>query len=162
MHLHGHDFYILGTGTGTFSASSASLNYVNPPRRDTVQLVSQGWAVIAFKTDNPGAWLLHCHISWHAAGGLSLGYLERPSDIPSLYSVDVNSQAYQNTCTNWKSYASKMVYKQSDSGLRRRELIGQDVELEMEVMDEFPERRGLEQRDSVVRREVSHWGSQAY
>lgn len=55
-----------------------------------------------------------------------------------------------------------MFYKQSDSGLRRRELIGQDVELEMEVMDEFPERRGLEQRETVVRREVRHWGSQVY
>ncbi|KAK5088674.1 hypothetical protein LTR05_002894 [Lithohypha guttulata] len=162
MHLHGHDFFILGTGTGTFSASAnlGQLNFTNPPRRDTVQLTSQGWAVVAFKTDNPGAWLLHCHISWHAAGGLSLGFLERPSEIPSMYGNKVNSQAYKNTCSNWKTYAATMVYHQDDSGLKKRETIGGNVELEMEVMDEMPERRALEK--TVVRREVSHWGNQAY
>ncbi len=25
-------------------------------------LPAGGWLVIAFPTDNPGAWLLHCHI----------------------------------------------------------------------------------------------------
>jgi len=56
---HGHDFYILGTGTGSYtSAQQNSLNYINPPRRDVAMLPAGGWLVVAFQTDNPGAWLL--------------------------------------------------------------------------------------------------------
>lgn len=64
IHLHGHDFYVLGTGTGTFDISSdpANLQYTNPKRRDTTVLPAGGWVVLAFPTDNPGAWLMHCHI----------------------------------------------------------------------------------------------------
>jgi FtsP/CotA-like multicopper oxidase with cupredoxin domain len=63
IHLHGHDFFVLGSGTGTFDASSATLNFANPPRRDTSTLPgggNGGWLVIAFQANNPGAWLMHC------------------------------------------------------------------------------------------------------
>lgn len=64
IHLHGHDFYVMGTGPGQFNVSSdpANLVYNNPTRRDTTILPGGGWLAIAFPTDNPGAWLLHCHI----------------------------------------------------------------------------------------------------
>ena len=58
MHLHGHDFYILGAGAGNFS-DAAQLKYVNPMRRDVAMLPADGWLVIAFRTNNPGAWLMH-------------------------------------------------------------------------------------------------------
>lgn len=60
MHLHGHDFSLLGQGPGTFdvTANFGDLNFVNPPRRDVAILLASGWTVIAFKTDNPGAWLM--------------------------------------------------------------------------------------------------------
>lgn len=61
IHLHGHDFYLLGQGSGSFTGVS-QLNFVNPPRRDVAMLEGSGFMVIAFLTDNPGAWLLHCHI----------------------------------------------------------------------------------------------------
>jgi len=56
IHLHGHDSYVLGSGTGTFSvaANLAQLRFTNPPRRDVVQLPGGGWLVIAYPTDNPG------------------------------------------------------------------------------------------------------------
>lgn len=57
IHLHGHDFFILGTGDGTFPGPDA-LNYSMPTRRDVAMLPALGWLVIAFQTDNPGAWLL--------------------------------------------------------------------------------------------------------
>ena len=61
IHLHGHDFYVLGAGTGIFA--NQTLNYVNPPRRDVAMLPLNGYLVLAFITDNPGAWLMHCHVS---------------------------------------------------------------------------------------------------
>ena len=68
IHLHGHDFYILAQGDGTFSNDTA-LNLTNPPRRDVAMLPGAGYLVIAFVTDNPGAWLMHCHIGWHTDEG---------------------------------------------------------------------------------------------
>ena len=62
IHLHGHDFFILGAGNGTYT--NQELNIFNPPRRDTANMPAAGWLVIAFETDNPGTWLMHCHIGW--------------------------------------------------------------------------------------------------
>lgn len=61
MHLHGHDMYILGTGTGNYTNTTA-LNFQNPPRRDVATLPAGGWMVLAFVTDNPGAWLMHWYV----------------------------------------------------------------------------------------------------
>lgn len=66
IHLHGHDFFVLASGSGTYS-SSVSLNQANPPRRDTALLPAAGFLVLAFETDNPGVWLMHCHIGWHTS-----------------------------------------------------------------------------------------------
>lgn len=54
MHLHGHDFYVLAQGQGLYLPELVELNTDNPPRRDTVTLLGNGYAVIAFKSDNPG------------------------------------------------------------------------------------------------------------
>lgn len=55
MHLHGHDFWILDSGYGTFDPSQVdTLSVVNTPRRDVAMMPASGYLVIAFKTDNPG------------------------------------------------------------------------------------------------------------
>lgn len=54
MHLHGHDFWVLGSGDGTYDASVADLTRTNAPRRDVVLLPANGWVAFAFYTDNPG------------------------------------------------------------------------------------------------------------
>ncbi len=58
MHLHGHHFRtILANGnTG--------------PLRDTVLINRGETAEIAFVADNPGDWLLHCHMLEHSASGM--------------------------------------------------------------------------------------------
>ncbi len=59
MHLHGHHFRRLGAGGD------------EGPLRDTLLLDPAENADIAFVADNPGAWLLHCHMLEHAAAGMS-------------------------------------------------------------------------------------------
>lgn len=78
IHLHGHDFFIISQGTGAWNGSSRT---ENPPRRDTAMLPSNGHLVIAFQTDNPGAWLMHCHIGWHTTEGFALQFLERTDEV---------------------------------------------------------------------------------
>jgi hypothetical protein len=116
MHLHGHDFSVLGQGAGIFDASTATLNFVDPPRRDTAMLIENGWTVLAFQTDNPGAWLFHCHIGWHVSSGLSLQFLEREADI--LRTANINA-AFTDTCNSFSAYANSDadIYGKTDSGL---------------------------------------------
>ena len=67
IHLHGHDFVILGQNTTQYDPvqSPKTFIYTNPPRRDVALLPAGGYLVIAFKPDNPGVWLLHCHIGMY-------------------------------------------------------------------------------------------------
>lgn len=58
MHLHGHHFRrVLADGT-------------TGPLRDTLLMDRNERAGIAFVADNPGDWLLHCHMLEHSASGM--------------------------------------------------------------------------------------------
>lgn len=56
IHLHGHDFHIVGIGFGNFDEEKDPLSYnlVDPPVRNTVTVPISGWAAIRFKAINPG------------------------------------------------------------------------------------------------------------
>ena len=118
MHLHGHNFFVLATGTGTWDG--AITNVDNPQRRD-VQILpaadangAPGYIVIQFNMDNPGVWPFHCHIAWHVSAGLYINVIERPKDIQKL---QIPQTAYQ-TCRDWAAFSGHNVVDQIDSGLR--------------------------------------------
>lgn len=46
------------------------LELANAPRKDTLIIPSGGYAVIRIKADNPGVWLMHCHIQLHSEDGM--------------------------------------------------------------------------------------------
>ena len=112
IHLHGHDFLVLAQGSGTFS-DSVTLNTNNPPRRDTAMLPASGYLALAFETDNPGAWLMHCHIGWHTSEGFSLQFIERYDEIAGL----IDSDILNSTCSAWATYEEQFNVEQEDSGL---------------------------------------------
>jgi FtsP/CotA-like multicopper oxidase with cupredoxin domain len=101
FHLHGHQFWILETGSGPFDWTSYHENIYpsksgavgNVLRRDTLTVEPYGWALIRFVADNPGLWAFHCHITWHMEAGLMaqfvsradvLGGTELPADVTAL------------------------------------------------------------------------------
>ena len=43
--------------------------------RNTVGVPVNGWAVIRFVADNPGVWLMHCHLDVHITWGLAMAFL---------------------------------------------------------------------------------------
>ncbi|PON79099.1 Laccase [Parasponia andersonii] len=77
IHLHGYDFYIVAEGFGNFNPTTDTkkFNLVDPPLRNTVAVPVNGWAVIRFVADNPGAWLMHCHLDVHITWGLAVVFL---------------------------------------------------------------------------------------
>ncbi|KAK7183195.1 hypothetical protein DPSP01_011427 [Paraphaeosphaeria sporulosa] len=113
IHLHGHDFFILAQGSGTYSSSSVTLNTDNPPRRDTAMLPASGYLVIAFETDNPGAWLMHCHIGWHTSEGFALQFIERYDEIAGI----TDSDRLSDGCSAWSTFQEENSIEQEDSGV---------------------------------------------
>ncbi|CAN6335346.1 unnamed protein product [Urochloa humidicola] len=77
IHIHGYDFYVLAQGFGNFDAKTHTLlfNLDDPPMRNTVAVPVNGWAVIRFVADNPGVWLMHCHLDVHITWGLAMAFL---------------------------------------------------------------------------------------
>ncbi|TFK34056.1 laccase [Crucibulum laeve] len=76
FHLHGHTFDVVR------SAGSSATNFANPVRRDVVSAGDSGDNVtIRFTTDNPGPWILHCHIDYHLETGLAVVFAEDPETI---------------------------------------------------------------------------------
>jgi hypothetical protein len=66
-------------------------------------LPTSGYLILAFETDNPGAWLMHCHIGWHTMEGFALQFLEMEDVIESQGLIDSN--VMDQTCDNWNTYA---------------------------------------------------------
>ncbi|XP_059165592.1 uncharacterized protein LOC131948095 isoform X3 [Physella acuta] len=53
------------------------------PIKDTVVVPSGGYVVIRFKADNPGLWLIHCHLELHMTDGMVALLNESYSQWPS-------------------------------------------------------------------------------
>ena len=106
MHLHGHDFAVLEQAYDKiFNSSCLTLKLDNPPRRDVVLVPRNGYVVIAFKADNPGAWLIHCHIAFHITEGLGIQILERQSDANKIWPKGSSAQKEaKRVCDNWETW----------------------------------------------------------
>ena len=86
IHKHGNKMYLIGNGIGPFpwatvseavAAVPQSFNLVDPPKRDgfvTAQATPTNatWTVFRYQVTSPGAWLVHCHVQSHLAGGMAM------------------------------------------------------------------------------------------
>ena len=104
MHLHGHDYIIIAQENRPYHPDdvwNGTFKYDNPPRRDVALLPRHGYLAVAFKTDNPGVWIMHCHIAWHASSGLGLQVRENEHLI-KLDPAIVKEKDYQ--CQKWTEW----------------------------------------------------------
>jgi len=119
IHLHGHDFALLAQSDQEYNETYAKsiITRKNPPRRDVALLPLGGFLVIAFKADNPGTWLMHCHIAWHASSGLALQIIENKANI----TIDQGTRdEMSRTCREWDHWVYKGKHYeplQDDSGI---------------------------------------------
>ncbi|KAJ1812456.1 hypothetical protein LPJ56_005131, partial [Coemansia sp. RSA 2599] len=92
IHLHGHVFQVVSSGPEEIIAP-AGVSEVDVPRpsksiksytgrvpvsRDTVVVPPGRYIKIRFRADNPGAWLLHCHMDIHMGMGMVMTFVEAP------------------------------------------------------------------------------------
>ncbi|TWU74258.1 hypothetical protein ED733_004598 [Metarhizium rileyi] len=84
IHLHGHSFYVLSSfradgrgGRGSYnpfeSEPAVPPNLVDPVKKDTVNVPRRGHVVIRVRADNPGVWMMHCHMLVHMGTGMVMG-----------------------------------------------------------------------------------------
>lgn len=129
IHLHGHDFLVLDQCVPALlppgqkcDASKPNLKTKNPPRRDVAFMPNGGYLTIAFKPDNPGVWILHCHIADHASMGLVAQIAEQKSKIIGLPPLGWPEE-WQYNCDKWIDYCNspgtcdKNCPLQTDSGV---------------------------------------------
>ncbi|KAI8016677.1 Laccase-7 [Camellia lanceoleosa] len=85
MHLHGFNFHALAQGFGNYDPinNPKKFNLINPQARNTIGVPTRGWAVIRFQANNPGIWLMHCHMDLHLPWGLSLAFEVENGPTPS-------------------------------------------------------------------------------
>lgn len=86
FHLHGHGFYVLSsyradgrTGWGSYNPyeggeSPSGLDLTTPLRKDTVAVPRRGHVVMRAFMDNPGVWMLHCHVQVHMSTGMAMAF----------------------------------------------------------------------------------------
>ncbi|KAK9283738.1 hypothetical protein L1049_011988 [Liquidambar formosana] len=77
IHLHGFNFHVLAQGFGNYHPVNdrKKFNLVNPQLRNTIGVPVGGWAVIRFHANNPGVWLMHCHLDVHLPWGLATAFV---------------------------------------------------------------------------------------
>lgn len=94
MHLHGHNFWVLGSAPGTafnyndvagaVAAGDPNISLTNVPYKDGHNLPQGGYLVLRYIADNPGAWFLHCHIGLHQQSGMGVVLFEGQDQLPPI------------------------------------------------------------------------------
>ncbi|KAI1102717.1 multicopper oxidase-domain-containing protein [Jackrogersella minutella] len=115
IHFHGHDFHILAQERHQWDGKTDSVQFKNPPRRDTAMLPAHGYLAVTIQLDNPGAWLVHCHIAWHASMGLVLEILESAD---SITIGGAEKKGFDETCSSWSNWWNAPApWPKEDSGV---------------------------------------------
>ncbi|XP_020086057.1 laccase-10-like isoform X2 [Ananas comosus] len=85
LHLHGFNFFVVGQGFGNYDTVNdpARFNLVDPVERNTVGVPDGGWVAIRFFADNPGVWLMHCHLDVHTSWGLRMAWVVNDGPLPN-------------------------------------------------------------------------------
>ncbi|KAK6580054.1 hypothetical protein PZA11_007076 [Diplocarpon coronariae] len=99
FHLHGHQVQVVerpASGQGRYSGQEGNFPAI-PMKRDTYAVNANSYAVIRFQANNPGVWLIHCHIEWHVIMGLTATIIEAPEllqgiSIPADHKANCDAQ----------------------------------------------------------------------
>ncbi|KAJ9608919.1 hypothetical protein H2200_006690 [Cladophialophora chaetospira] len=122
MHMHGHDFQVLAEGFGTWDGTIT--NPSNPQRRDVHMLwagatpENPSYIVLQYTQDNPGLWVVHCHIAWHLSAGMVVLLLEHPEEVSKIQIPD----SITGTCPAYSTWLAANPGVAVEDALRKRTL----------------------------------------
>ncbi|XP_069100902.1 uncharacterized protein [Argopecten irradians] len=89
------------------------LELQRPPIKDTIIVPSGGYVVVRIRADNPGLWIMHCHVELHSIYGMALvineSYANVPKSPPGFPECRSFSSSAASTSTRHKRSASHAV-----------------------------------------------------
>lgn len=88
IHLHGHFFRVLA-GQGN-----------DAPIKHTIDVPPMGRRTVEFHADNPGDWLLHCHLLYHMHAGMTRIFSYQPDDWTPPTQGKIKPGTENVICTN--------------------------------------------------------------
>ncbi|KAL4114131.1 hypothetical protein PRIC2_014811 [Phytophthora ramorum] len=112
FHLHSHAPWVVGSGQASaediYNNNLPPLKLEGAMKRDVYSVppcttddngfcVNVGYLVLRFTTDNPGVWMMHCHIDWHMDIGLAMIFVEGEKELQEK-GPDVFSSSLLSVC----------------------------------------------------------------
>ncbi|KAE8876322.1 hypothetical protein PF005_g29727 [Phytophthora fragariae] len=129
FHLHSHVAWVVGSGHASaqdvYNNKLPALKLKGAMVRDVYTVppcevdakgvcVNVGYVVLRFKADNPGVWMMHCHVDWHMAIGMGMVFVEGEAELhkkgPKAFSSSLLS-----VCKN------KSKQSEGEAGRRRQQ-----------------------------------------
>ncbi|KAF5467674.1 hypothetical protein F2P56_011905 [Juglans regia] len=120
MHLHGHSFYVVGTGVSNFNNETDpdEFNLVDPPEVTTFAVPKSGWVALRFVAKNPGVWFWHCHYDRHLSWGMNTVFIVKNGG--SVETSILQPPAYMPSCDvpfkSWLKNKGSLDDKANQSG----------------------------------------------
>jgi len=112
FHMHGHQLAVLAEEFPTYSSSTGQIVMPNaniscgsdvlcahpqwstsrpyfeyiqrPVLKNAIVIPIGGYVVLQFKTNNPGYWMVHCHLDMHMLSGMTTVFKVAPDRFPRL------------------------------------------------------------------------------
>ncbi|RLN95067.1 hypothetical protein BBJ28_00008963 [Nothophytophthora sp. Chile5] len=112
FHLHTHAPWVVGSGQASLedirNDTLPALKLDGPMMRDVYTVppcstdednncLDVGYLVLRFTADNPGVWIMHCHIDWHLDAGLAMILIEGEEELQEK-GVDAFSNSMLSVC----------------------------------------------------------------
>ncbi|KAK4686505.1 hypothetical protein P7C73_g3621, partial [Tremellales sp. Uapishka_1] len=99
-HSHGAKYWDMGGGMGNFTYEALAKSTATPFLRDTSVAYSGpgaswdnqtiaddgpgGWRLFRIEITDPGAWLIHCHLTAHMIMGMQTLFMYAPEELPPI------------------------------------------------------------------------------
>ncbi|EHK50822.1 hypothetical protein TRIATDRAFT_83848 [Trichoderma atroviride IMI 206040] len=123
-HAHGSHYWDIGGGDGAWDADTMEkqLAGTTPVRRDTTMLYryttttapdqKQGWRAWRLRVDQPGVWMVHCHLIHHMIQGMQTVWVHgNAEDIMKLGELDVEGYlTYGGNVNGNITYAPEVIH----------------------------------------------------
>lgn len=124
IHIHGHAPQLVARVSGVVENGSITTQAVYdgdsssfpsiPMRRDSWVLAAAGYTVIRFIANNPGVWIIHCHMEWHIDAGLTATIIEAPTQLQAQTFPPAMEQICDSQNTPTQGNAAGNVYDPYD------------------------------------------------
>lgn len=124
LHAHGSHYWDIGGGEGAWDADimEKRLAGTTPVRRDTTMLYrytetaasdqKQGWRAWRLRVDQPGVWMVHCHLIQHMIQGMQTVWVHgNADDIMKLGKPNVEGYlTYGGNVNGNATYAPEVIH----------------------------------------------------